>query len=81
MARPGPALAPRTVAPPASSYRAPERLGSRQIAPNVPNRNMSAFGGIENGGTQRAHVEHGYSSLGPSRSAPRGGGGGGGHRR
>ena len=46
-----------------------ERLGNRAVAPDVASRNRSAFSSIENGNTARLHSEHGYSSLGPSRSA------------
>jgi uncharacterized protein DUF3300 len=46
-----------------------ERLGNRDVAPDIATRNRSAFSGIENGNTARLHSEHGYSSLGPSRSA------------
>jgi hypothetical protein len=44
------------------------------------NNNHSAFGGVENGGRARFQSDHGFSSLGPQRTAPafRGGGGGGG---
>jgi uncharacterized protein DUF3300 len=51
--------------------RPEERMGNRLIVPNTPNRNHSAFGGIENGTTSRLHIDRGYSSLGPARSAPR----------
>ncbi len=49
-----------------------ERLGDRQIEPNAPNRNHTAFGSIENGanGNEKLHTDHGYSSLGPARTAP-----------
>jgi hypothetical protein len=90
------APAARAAAPPAASYRPPERMGNRQVSPDVGNRSRSAFGGIENGQTARAHTDHGYASLGPSRSSaapsrPSGGshapashgnsGGGGGKKR
>src|SRR5262249_7651357 len=55
-----------TPAPQASAPNS-ERFGSRQIPQNQPNR--GAFGGIENGAAARVHSDHGYSSLGPSRSA------------
>jgi len=65
-----PAPAPRGNVAPAPGFRVPsEPMGNRQIAPNVPNRNRSVFGGIENGTAARAHIDHGYSSLGPARSA------------
>jgi hypothetical protein len=60
-----------------------ERVGNRQIAPSAPSR--AAFGGSEHGEMARMHSDHGFSSLGPTRSAPmraapapRAGGGGGG---
>jgi Protein of unknown function (DUF3300) len=46
--------------------------------------NHSAFGGVENGGHARFQSDHGFSSMGPQRTAPAfhggGGGGGGGNR-
>jgi hypothetical protein len=75
----------------ASPQSGTERMGSRQVPQNASSANRSAFGGVRDGGAARAHSDHGYSSLGPSRSggsAPRGGGspsrggggfGGGGH--
>jgi len=62
-----------------------QQFGNRQIAPNTPSSaNHSAFGGIQNGAAARVHSDHGFSSLGPARSAPparsSGGGGGGGGR-
>ena len=51
-----------------------DRMGSRQIAPNNPNRGHGAFGGMENGAAARAHTDHGYSSMGSGRTF--GGGGG-----
>jgi hypothetical protein len=64
-----------------------EQMGNRQVQQNQP-QNHSAFGGMENGAAARVHADHGYSSLGSSRSGgssppPRGnpGGGGGGGRR
>ncbi|PYS50685.1 MAG: DUF3300 domain-containing protein [Acidobacteria bacterium] len=65
---PGPA---RAVVPsrPSPLFATPgERMGNRPIAPNAPNRNRSAFGGIENGPAARLHTDHGYSSLGPART-------------
>ena len=56
--------------PSAPLARPPERMGNRLIPPNTPNRNRSAFGGIENGATTRLHINREYSSLGPARSAP-----------
>jgi hypothetical protein len=74
----------------AASQSGAQRMGNRQIAPNAPARSRSAFGGVREGSAARTQSDHGYSSLGPSRSsvgsAPRGGGsqsrgggGGGGH--
>jgi hypothetical protein len=45
-----------------------ERMGNRQIAPSAPSR--AAFGGSEQGGMARMHSDHGFSSLGSTRSAP-----------
>jgi hypothetical protein len=65
-----PAPAPRAFRPQVPAFRAPtERMGSRQIAPNLPSRNRSVFGGIENGGAARSHINRGYSSLGSGRAA------------
>jgi len=62
------------------------RSNANQSHPN----NHSAFGGSENGSRARVQSDHGYSSMGSSRSSPaprmgggggsRGGGGGGGSR-
>ena len=53
-------------------YAAPQygsqRMGNRQVAPSAPNSNRSAFGGVRDGAAARTHSDHGYSSLGPSRS-------------
>ena len=60
---------------PSSSFG--DRLGNRQIPPNPPSTNHSAFSGIEHGSSANMHSDHGYSSLGPARSsAPPSGGGG-----
>ena len=84
-----PAPAPRAVSPRTPAFRAPEPMGGRMVAPNMPSRNRSVFGGIENGGVARSHISRGYSSMGSARSAaprsapsPGGGGrsGGGRHR-
>ena len=68
----------------ATSASGGERMGNRQIAPNASRGSRSAFGGVRDGGAARAQSDHGYSSLGPSRSGgggfSRGGGGGGGIR-
>ena len=76
--------------PPASSPSFGQRMGDRQIAPSTPSSaNRSAFGGMDSGSAARVHSDHGFSSLGPARSAPpsnrggggfSGGGGGGGAR-
>jgi len=70
-----------------------QRLGNRQMPNNAsPAQNRSVFGGMNNGRAAQTHAEHGYSSMGPARSAPTrsapasrsgpgGGGGGGGRRR
>jgi hypothetical protein len=47
-----------------------DRVGAREVSPNTPNRDRSAFGGVENGEASRLHSDHGYSSLGPNRSNP-----------
>ncbi len=59
-----------------------EQFGNRQIPQNSPqSQNRSVFGGMQNGRAAETHASHGFSSLGPARSAaPRGGGGGGRHR-
>ena len=81
-----PAPAPGLSTPRAPAFRAPaESMGSRMVAPNMPGRNRSVFGGIENGGVARSHISRGYSSLGSARSsaprsAPSGGGRSGGGR-
>jgi hypothetical protein len=59
-----------------------ERMGNRSVARNSPAASRSAFGGVRNGGAARMQSDHGYSSLGPSRSGGGGmasHGGGGGH--
>jgi hypothetical protein len=59
-------------------------MGNRQISSSKPGKNRSAFGGVREGKAARTHSDHGYSSMGPSRSGgggfSRGGGGGGGMR-
>jgi Protein of unknown function (DUF3300) len=49
-----------------------ERFGNRDMPANRPaqQQNRSAFGGQENGAAANTHSEHGFSSMGPSRSAP-----------
>lgn len=53
--------------------------GRSAAAPN----NHSAFGGVRSGGQARVQSDHGFSSMGPARTAPafHGGGGGGGGSR
>ena len=59
-----------------------EQFGNRQIQQNSsPARERSMFGGMQNGSAASTHAEHGFSSLGPARSAVPRGGGGGGRRR
>lgn len=72
---------------PNAGVRPGERMGNRTLPPNNPNRNRSAFGGVENGQAARAHTDHGFASLGAGRTggggqtrsapAPRGNQGGG----
>ncbi|MGP8245458.1 MAG: DUF3300 domain-containing protein [Bryobacteraceae bacterium] len=55
-----------------------ERMGNRSIPANTPPaRNGSAFAGAENGRAAQVHADHGFSSMGPARSAPAARGGGG----
>jgi hypothetical protein len=59
-----------------------ERFGNRQVPRSTPQaQNRGVFGGMNNGSAARQNADHGYSSMGPARSAPSGrtfGGGGGG---
>jgi hypothetical protein len=70
-ARPAPeparaAPAPARVAP----APAPERFGNREIPQAAPpSQTRSAFNGMQNGEASRTFAQHGYSSLGPARSA------------
>jgi hypothetical protein len=60
-----------------------ERMGNRQISRGSSSANRSAFGGVRQGAAARTHSDHGFSSMGASRSGGggfRGGGGGGGGR-
>jgi len=66
-----------------------ERFGNRQVPQNVkPAQNRGVFSGMQNGAAAQQHADHGYSSMGPARSAPapraapapRPSGGGGGRR-
>jgi hypothetical protein len=58
-----------------------ERFGNREVPRNTPQaQNRGIFGGMNNGSAARQNADHGYSSMGPARSAPSGrtfGGGGG----
>jgi hypothetical protein len=69
------AVSPRAM-PQAARNAAPgtanERVGNREVPANKPaaQQNRSAFGGQENGAAANTHAEHGYSSMGPARSAP-----------
>ena len=48
-----------------------ERFGNREIPQNRPEPpNRSAFSGQQNGAAAATHAEHGFSSMGPARSAP-----------
>jgi len=49
-----------------------DRVGDRNLPANRPaqQQNRSAFGGQENGAAANTHAEHGFSSMGPARSAP-----------
>jgi hypothetical protein len=66
-------VAPRAIPEPARNVpqQGSERFGNRQV-PNSypPAQNHSAFGGMNNGRAAQTHAEHGYSSMGPARSAP-----------
>ena len=66
-------VAPRSVPEPAraAAQQSGERLGDRQIPKSVPPaQNRSVFSGMDNGRAAQTHAEHGYSSMGPARSAP-----------
>jgi hypothetical protein len=79
-------VAPRAIPEAARTQQPGERFGNREMPRDVP-QNRGMFGGMNNGSAANVHAEHGYSSLGPQRSAPaprmsapsgpRGGGGGG----
>ena len=66
--RPGPSQSSAPTGPRPSVPN--DRVGAREVSPNAPNRDRSAFGGVENGEASRLHSDHGYSSLGPNRSNP-----------
>jgi Protein of unknown function (DUF3300) len=67
----------------AGGARNQEKMGNRQVSPSSSGKG-NAFGGVKDGSAARTQSDHGYSSLGPSRSGgasaprPSGGGGGGG---
>jgi len=67
----------------ANTQTGSERMGNRSIQKSSPAASRNAFGGVRDGGAARMHSDHGYSSLGPSRSSgggsPSRGGGGGRH--
>lgn len=72
-ARPNPAQVRASI--PASAARVQahpvvvDRIGSRRISPTGYNRNLSAFGGSEQGAVARIHSDRGHSSLGRARAA------------
>jgi Protein of unknown function (DUF3300) len=48
-----------------------ERFGNRPVPNSVPPaQSRSVFGGMDNGRAAQTHAEHGYSSMGATRSAP-----------
>jgi len=58
--------------------RGAQQQQQRSFQPS--NNNHSAFGGVQNGSHARVQSDHGFSSMGPARTAPAfHGGGGGGH--
>jgi hypothetical protein len=67
----------------ANSNAATERMGNRDVQKSAPGASRNAFGGVRNGGAARTQSDHGFSSMGPSRSGGGGfashGGGGGSH--
>jgi len=52
--------------------QATDKVGNRNVPANRPaeQQNHSAFSGQENGAAANTHAEHGFSSMGPVRSAP-----------
>ena len=67
------AVAPRAIPQPARNpaVEPGERFGNREIPQNRPEPpNRSAFSGQQNGAAAATHAEHGFSSMGPARSAP-----------
>jgi hypothetical protein len=86
MPRPAAQPAPQRVQTPQPQG---ERFGNRQMPQNTPAQNRGVFGGMNNGAAARQNADHGYSSMGPTRSSPAprsappprsSGGGGGGNR-
>jgi len=77
------AVAPRAVPEGARNAPGGERFGNRTMpsSPAPREENRGAFGGMQNGSAAGTHSEHGYSSMGPSRSAPRAAAPRGGGRR
>ena len=66
----------------ANTQAGTERMGNRTVTRNAPAASRNAFGGVRDGAAARMQSDHGYSSLGPSRSSGGGSpsrGGGGGH--
>jgi hypothetical protein len=66
-------VAPRAIPEPARNVpqQGSERFGNRQVPySSPPAQNHSVFGGMNNGRAAQTHAEHGYSSMGPARSAP-----------
>lgn len=65
-------VAPRAIPEQARGAQPNERFGNREIPKNTPPaQNRGMFGGMQNGAAARTHEEHGFSSLGAARSAPR----------
>ena len=65
----------QNLAPPAADHhfanQPGERFGNREVPQNVPaQQNRGVFSGMNNGRAAQDHAQHGYSSLGPTRSAP-----------
>ena len=70
-------VAPRSIpeaarAPATQGQQTNDRVGNRNVPANRPaqQQNRSAFSGQENGAAASTHAEHGFSSMGPARSAP-----------
>jgi hypothetical protein len=60
----------------ANTQAGTERMGNRTVTKSAPAASRNVFGGVRDGGAARMHSDHGYSSLGPSRSSGGGFGGG-----